>query len=79
MEDQVNRPHRKAKEKKRRDGGQSRSSSVEERLFLLTAPKGPNLKAFAYANPGRLQKQAVRSHEVPGNPVYASSAKLADF
>ncbi|KAL9117711.1 MAG: hypothetical protein Q9187_005750, partial [Circinaria calcarea] len=25
---------------------------------------GPNPKAFAYANPGRLQKQAVRSHDV---------------
>ncbi|MCJ1359911.1 MAG: Glycoside hydrolase 2 (Mannanase, beta-galactosidase) [Icmadophila ericetorum] len=45
MEDQANRPHRKAKEKKKHSGG-------------------PNPKAFAFANPGRLQKQATRSHDV---------------
>ncbi|KAI9696256.1 MAG: Glycoside hydrolase 2 (Mannanase, beta-galactosidase) [Candelina mexicana] len=45
MEDQANRPHRKAKEKKKHAGG-------------------PNPKAFAYARPGKLHKQAARSHEV---------------
>ncbi|KAL9115160.1 MAG: hypothetical protein Q9227_000954 [Pyrenula ochraceoflavens] len=45
METQVNKPHRKAKAKKK----------VQD---------GPNPKAFAFSRPGRLQKQAVRSHEV---------------
>ncbi|MCJ1313907.1 Glycoside hydrolase 2 (Mannanase, beta-galactosidase) [Agyrium rufum] len=45
MEDQKNRPHRKAKEKK-------------------TTTQGKNPKAFAYATPGRLHKQAARSHDV---------------
>ncbi|KAI9847116.1 MAG: Glycoside hydrolase 2 (Mannanase, beta-galactosidase) [Thelocarpon superellum] len=47
MEDQANRPHRKAKEKK-----------------TTKHSGGPNPKAFAFANPGRLQKQAARSHDV---------------
>ncbi|CAL8577401.1 Glycoside hydrolase 2 (Mannanase, beta-galactosidase) [Xanthoria parietina] len=45
MEDQANRPHRKAKVKKKHTGDK-------------------NPKAFAYANPGKLQKQATRSHDV---------------
>ncbi|KAL9608100.1 MAG: hypothetical protein Q9167_007049, partial [Letrouitia subvulpina] len=45
MDDQVNRPHRKAKSKKKHNGD-------------------TNPKAFAYANPGKLAKQAVRSHDV---------------
>ena len=45
MEDQANRPHRKAKEKKKHTGDR-------------------NPKAFGYANPGRLAKQAVRSHDI---------------
>ncbi|KAF2401948.1 DUF663-domain-containing protein [Trichodelitschia bisporula] len=45
MSEQVNRPHRKGKEKK--------ASSGER-----------NPKAFAFANPGRLQKTASRSHDV---------------
>ncbi|KAJ5083991.1 ribosome biogenesis protein [Penicillium alfredii] len=44
MEQQSNRAHRPAKEKKKYDG--------------------PNQKAFAYANPGKLNKQAARSHDV---------------
>ncbi|KAJ5173448.1 ribosome biogenesis protein [Penicillium capsulatum] len=44
MEQQSNRAHRPAKEKKKYDG--------------------PNTKAFAYANPGKLNKQAARSHDV---------------
>ncbi|KAJ9629511.1 Glycoside hydrolase 2 (Mannanase, beta-galactosidase) [Taxawa tesnikishii (nom. ined.)] len=44
-DNQANRPHRPAKEKKKSSGG-------------------PNPKAFAYANPGRLGKQAARSHDV---------------
>ncbi|KAF7507551.1 hypothetical protein GJ744_010342 [Endocarpon pusillum] len=46
MEDQVNRPHRAPKEKKKR------------------APGEKNVKAFAYANPGRLNKQAARAQDV---------------
>lgn len=46
MADQVNRPHRKTKEKKAKTSGER------------------NPKAFAYATPGRLQKQAARSHDV---------------
>jgi ribosome biogenesis protein BMS1 len=39
------------------------------RPHRTTKPKkahtgGPNPKAFAYATPGRLQKQAARSHDV---------------
>ncbi|KAL8706792.1 MAG: hypothetical protein Q9201_000218 [Fulgogasparrea decipioides] len=45
MEDQANRPHRKAKVKKKHTGDK-------------------NPKAFAYAKPGKLQKQAARSHDV---------------
>ncbi|KAL8687533.1 MAG: hypothetical protein Q9218_006324 [Villophora microphyllina] len=45
MEDQANRPHRKAKVRKKHTGDK-------------------NPKAFAYANPGKLQKQAARSHDV---------------
>ncbi|ODH20175.1 hypothetical protein ACO22_05952 [Paracoccidioides brasiliensis] len=48
MEDQVNRPHRKSKEKKKKNKDQS----------------GANPKAFAVAHAGRLQKQAARSHDI---------------
>ncbi|KAF8423049.1 hypothetical protein EV426DRAFT_717705 [Tirmania nivea] len=44
-EQQTNRPHRKAKEKKKHVGDR-------------------NPKAFAFANPGKLAKQATRSHDV---------------
>ncbi|SPO05877.1 related to GTP-binding protein Bms1p, required for distinct steps of 40S ribosome biogenesis [Cephalotrichum gorgonifer] len=44
MEEQVHKPHRKAKEKKKQTG--------------------ENPKAFAFANPGKLQKQAARSHDI---------------
>ncbi|KAH0556098.1 hypothetical protein GP486_005965 [Trichoglossum hirsutum] len=47
MEYQTNRPHGKAKGKKK-----------------IVHSGAPNPKAFAYANPGRLQKQAARSHDV---------------
>ncbi|KAF2102127.1 DUF663-domain-containing protein [Rhizodiscina lignyota] len=45
MAEQMNRPHRRGKEKKQSSGG-------------------PNPKAFAYAHPGRLNRQAARSHDV---------------
>ena len=45
MEDQANRPHRKAKTK-------NRSTS------------GANPKAFAFATPGRLKRDAARSSEI---------------
>ena len=48
MEDQTNRPHRKTKEKK-----EKKKHSGDR-----------NPKAFGYANPGRLAKQAVRSHDI---------------
>ncbi|KAL8883773.1 MAG: hypothetical protein Q9215_008027 [Flavoplaca cf. flavocitrina] len=44
MEDQANRPHRKAKVKKKHTGDK-------------------NPKAFAFASPGKLAKQAARSHD----------------
>ena len=34
------------------------------RTHCINIHIGPNPKAFAYANPGRLQKQAARSHDV---------------
>ncbi|KZF23504.1 ribosome biogenesis protein BMS1 [Xylona heveae TC161] len=49
MEDQANRPHRKSKSKDKKQPQQSGQQ---------------NPKAFAYANPGKLQKQAARSHDV---------------
>jgi ribosome biogenesis protein BMS1 len=63
MEDQANRPHRKSKEKKKHTGGMLYHpvAADEVRANLST---GPNPKAFGYANPGRLQKQAARSHDV---------------
>ena len=51
MEDQINRPHRKIKEKKKKKNQN-------------TGDPNPNPKAFGYANPGRLAKQAVRSHDI---------------
>ncbi|EEH05896.1 GTP binding protein Bms1 [Histoplasma capsulatum G186AR] len=48
MEDQTNRPHRKSKEKKKKNRDQA----------------GANPKAFAVAHAGRLQKQAARSHDI---------------
>ncbi|KAF2837265.1 DUF663-domain-containing protein [Patellaria atrata CBS 101060] len=48
-DNQVNRPHRTSKDKKK--GGKSHTSA-------------PNPKAFAFAAPGRAAKQAVRSHDV---------------
>ncbi|POR39490.1 Ribosome biogenesis protein bms1 [Tolypocladium paradoxum] len=46
MEQQLHKPHRKAKEKKKPHTGE------------------PNPKAFAFARPGKLQKQAARSQDI---------------
>ncbi|KAL9102131.1 MAG: hypothetical protein Q9163_002692 [Psora crenata] len=63
MEDQQNRPHRKTKEKKKHTGGKvptfARTLSPPPLTILDRNPK-----AFGYANPGRLAKQAVRSHDI---------------
>ncbi|PGH18334.1 hypothetical protein AJ80_04512 [Polytolypa hystricis UAMH7299] len=48
MEDQANRPHRKPKVDKKKN----------------TDKSAPNPKAFAVAHPGRLQRQAARTHEI---------------
>ncbi|WEW57260.1 Glycoside hydrolase 2 (Mannanase, beta-galactosidase) [Emydomyces testavorans] len=48
MEDQVNKPHRKSREK----GKKTKDKS------------GPNVKAFAVSRPGRSQRQAARAHDV---------------
>ncbi|KAL1953963.1 hypothetical protein VTO42DRAFT_1879 [Malbranchea cinnamomea] len=48
MEEQTNKPHRKAKEKKSKKKDRS----------------GHNPKAFAVANPGSTQRQAARSHDI---------------
>ncbi|KAK5143579.1 hypothetical protein LTR04_001850 [Oleoguttula sp. CCFEE 6159] len=61
-DNQAHQPHRKTKEKKAHSGGQSELRS--EHAQQDTDFPGPNPKAFAYANPGRLQKQAARSHDV---------------
>ncbi|PHH79688.1 hypothetical protein CDD80_4053 [Ophiocordyceps camponoti-rufipedis] len=45
MEEQVHKPHRKAKEKKKHSGDR-------------------NPKAFAFSNPGKLQKTAARSQDI---------------
>ena len=62
MDDQANRPHRKTKEKKKHTDGNCSGFLVARNT--LTAFIGSNPKAFAFANPGRLQKQAARSHDV---------------
>ena len=63
MEDQVNRPHRTPKEKKKRaPGGQFVCADFGD--SRLTATPEKNVKAFAYANPGRLNKQAARAQDV---------------
>ena len=74
MEDQVNKPHRKSKEKKKnKTHSGAFFSSVSFPLFLnwtivedsdTPTCAGPNVKAFAFAKPGRLHKQAARSHDV---------------
>lgn len=46
MSEQVNKVHRKTKEKKQRPAGSE------------------NPKAHAFANPGRLQRQTARSHDI---------------
>ena len=61
MEDQANRPHRKAKVKKKHTGGKETRDHNEPQCTDFFTDKNP--KAFAYANPGKLQKQATRSHD----------------
>jgi len=68
--DQSNKPHRtprETKKSKKHSGGEMfcllhSKISVANRLTI--AKKGPNPKAFAFANPGKLAKQAKRSHDV---------------
>ncbi|KAH6607416.1 hypothetical protein Trco_003729 [Trichoderma cornu-damae] len=51
MEDQAHKPHRKSKEKKKHTGA-------------LTRVADKNPKAFAFSNPGKLQRQAARSSDI---------------
>lgn len=78
MEDQANRPHRKTKEKKKHTGGEF-SQSYNPQPAILTSTTDSNPKAFAYANPGRLAKQAVRSHDVSCDPFDLSCPGLTNF
>ncbi|KOS17863.1 Ribosome biogenesis protein bms1 [Escovopsis weberi] len=55
MEDQVHKPHRKSKEKKKHTGGKS---------CALKLGFYRNPKAFAFSNPGKLQRQAARSSDI---------------
>ncbi|UZP45537.1 hypothetical protein NXS19_013349 [Fusarium pseudograminearum] len=48
MEDQVHKPHRKSKDRK------EKKQHTGER----------NPKAFSFANPGKLQRQAARSQDI---------------
>lgn len=66
MEDQVHKPHRKSKEKKQHSGGLYHNRYCYE--GLANSAKDRNPKAFAFANPGRLQRTAARSQDV-GNAV----------
>lgn len=61
MDEQAHKPHRKSKEKKKHDGGIFLPPLCSCALLIRV---GPNPKAFAYATPRRLQKQAARSHDV---------------
>lgn len=51
MEDQAHKPHRQSKKSK------------EKKSKQKSAP-GSNPKAFSVANPGKLARQAARSHEI---------------
>ena len=67
MDDQANRPHRKSKEKKKKAHGGIASILYFFQRWREIAdlfPSEKNVKAFVVANPGRLQKQAVRSSDV---------------
>ena len=75
MEDQKNRPHRTPKEKKKHTGGKLLHQPFLT-LLPLTTLADRNPKAFAYARPGRLAKQAVRSHDVPRSRLDHSRSLL---
>lgn len=58
-----------------------RRSTKQVRSQFVFAPKradqrGKNPKAFGFANPGRLAKQAVRSHDVWGLPLLSFQQTL---
>lgn len=69
MEQQVHKPHRKSKEKKKHTGGKAIIFSSFEFCAIgtnLDTDRGAdhNPKAFAFSNPGKLQRSAARSQDV---------------
>lgn len=69
MEQQVHKPHRKSKEKKKHTGGKAIIFSSPEFCAIgtnLDTDRGAdhNPKAFAFSNPGKLQRSAARSQDV---------------
>ena len=64
MDDQANRPHRKTKEKKKKKAHGGMVLPCSKGRITLIAIEEKNVKAFVVANPGRLQKEAVRSSDV---------------
>ncbi|KAF5123747.1 Ribosome biogenesis protein bms1 [Metarhizium anisopliae] len=69
MEQQVHKPHRKSKEKKKHTGGKAIIFSSPEFCAIgtnLDTDRGAdhNPKAFAFSNPGKLQRSAARSQDI---------------
>lgn len=72
MEQQVHKPHRKAKEKKQKQntGGELFDlSSMVIPTTTNTRRTERNPKAFAFSNPGRLARTAARSQDVSDNRI----------
>ena len=67
MEEQVHKPHRKSKDKKKpqHTGGLS-PINQRSRAVLRQTDRSPerNPKAFAFSKPGKLQRSAARSGDV---------------
>ena len=64
-EGQTHKTHRKTKEKKiKSKSGKNMIQRLPYLSHLLKIGIGTNPKAFAFAAPGRLQKQAARNHDV---------------
>ena len=64
-EGQTHKVHRKAKDKsKKPKSGTIAFIKFTWSVYLFQLKIGTNPKAFAFAAPGRRQKQAARSHDV---------------
>jgi ribosome biogenesis protein BMS1 len=62
MEEQAHKPHRKAKEKKKPPSGGMSHGAVTDGSANENIERNP--KAFAFSNPGKLQRAAARSHDI---------------